>query len=235
MTPKYTVASDPAEAHKAPTRGDLSDPAETPMPPMQSLSRRDPLGPGRLGSYAAMGAAIGLVPLPWLPEALTNRVRGALVRDVARRHGLSLSGEARTLLSAPFGPPLLRGFAGQAIAFASARWLGRIGPLAILAPARGALSTFVLGHLFCRYVASLRKERAVRIDTEEARKVRRAIEAALLRAFTTPALPDPVEGVDADDVRDEVTRMIDGVLEMFASLPGWLVRRLDAAFDASFE
>lgn len=209
----------------------------TPMQtsPTQGLSRRERLGPGRLGSYAVMGAAIGLVPLPWLPGALANRVRGALLRDVARRHGLSLSGEARTLLAAPFGPPMMRGLAGQAVAFASARWLGRLGPLAVLAPARGALSTLVLGHLFCRYVATLRKERAVRIDTEEARKIRRAIDVALLRAFTTPAPPDPVEGLDADDVRDEVTRIIDGALEVVASVPGWLVRRLDAAFDASFQ
>jgi hypothetical protein len=201
----------------------------------QSLSRPERLGPGRLGSYATMGAAIGLVPLPWLPGALSDRLRGALLQDVARRHGLSLSKEARAILSVSFGPPMMRGLIGQAVAFASGRLLGRFGPLAALAPVRGALATFVLGHLFHRYVSVTRQERTVRIDAEEARKVRRAIDAALLRALTTAAPSEPVESVDADDVRDELTRITDGLLAAAASVPGWLVRRLDAAFDASFE
>ena len=199
----------------------------------QSLSRSERLGTGRLGSYAAMGAAVGLMPLPWLPGALTDRLRGALLHDVARRHGLSLSKEARQILSAPFGPPMMRGVIGQAVQFASGRLLGRFGPLAALAPVRGALSTFVLGHLFHRYVSSLRQERALRIDAEEARRVRRAIDDALMRALTTPAPAEEVEAVGADDPRDELTRVVDGLLAAAASVPGWLVRRLDAAFDAS--
>lgn len=201
----------------------------------QSLSRSERLGTGRLGSYAAMGAAIGLVPLPWLPGALSDRLRGALLFDIARRHGLSLSKEARAILAAPFGPPAMRGFVGQAIAFASARVLGRFGPLAALGPVRGAVSTFVLGHLFHRWVSVTRQERTLRIDAEEARNVRRAIDDAFLRAFTTPVPTEAVEGVDADDPRDEVTRITDGLLAAAASVPAWLVRRLDAAFDASFE
>jgi hypothetical protein len=34
-----------------------------------------------------------------------------------------------------------------------------------------------------------------------------------------------------DDLRDDVTRFVDGVLISVAGLPGWLVKRVEAAFD----
>src|SRR5581483_11815682 len=88
----------------------------------ETLARSaDRLGTGRLGSYAAMGAAIGAVPIPFIPGALGSRLRGALIHDVARRHGLSLSKEAREILIAPFAPPVLRGAIGKVVGFAASR------------------------------------------------------------------------------------------------------------------
>ena len=111
----------------------------------------------------------------------------------------------------------------------------RLGPLAVLPPLRAGLETFVLGHLFDRYL-----ERAPRahgasgcwIELEEANAVRGAIERAVLRAASTEAgfqwerapLP-PVES------RDDVTQALDGLLSATTIVPSWLVRRLDAAFD----
>lgn len=201
----------------------------------ETLARStDRLGTGRLGSYALMGAALGSVPIPFLPGVLGSRLRGALIHDVARRHGLSLSKEARSILSAPFAPPMLQGTIGRVVGFAASRVLGRLGPLAALRPVGSGALTYILGRLFFRYVSDLRNDPTVRIDAEEARKIRKAMEHAILRAFSTPAESDHVESTEPEDVRDEITKLTDGLIATAASLPSWLTRRLDAAFDASF-
>src|SRR5579883_110709 len=69
---------------------------------------------GRLGVYAAIAGSIGAVPLPWIPDALVGRVRGALVHDIASRHGVSLAPEARAILSDVSGPDKLQGAAAYA-------------------------------------------------------------------------------------------------------------------------
>jgi len=212
-------------------RNDDDDRALRQAPVAHALARRG-VGPGRVGTYAALGAAAGSVPLPWLPDAVARRVRGALAQDIAGRHGLSITREARDLLAEPAGTEGPRGIGGQAIRFFTRRLLGRFGPLALVGPIRGGLETFVLGHLFARYLDGARTERAVRIDVEEARVVRRAIDRALLLA----ASPEVKAHVDAglrspEELRDGPTQMLDSVLMTFASAPEWLLRRLEAAFD----
>lgn len=193
---------------------------------------RAKLGGGRLGTYTVLGAASGVVPLPWVPDAIVRRVRGALVHDLTSRHGLSLTPEARDVLVDPSATDGKRGIFSQGVFFAVTRLLGRYGPFAAIPPVRSALGTFVLGHLLARYLESARSVRAARIDVEEARRIRRAIDQALLYALTTEARPSrearPLLG---DDQRDQTTQVIDGVLISVASAPDWLVRRLDAAFD----
>lgn len=193
---------------------------------------RPSVGPGRVGTYAALGAAAGAVPLPWLPDAFARRVRGALAQDIAARHGLSITLEARDLLSEPAGTEGPRGVGAQAMRFVTRRLLGRFGPLGIVPPIRSGLETFVLGHLFARYLGGLRTERAVRIDVQEARELRRAIDRALVLAVspevhghldTAPHAPE--------ELRDTVTQVVDGVLMAFAGAPEWMLRRIEAAFD----
>ena len=199
-----------------------------------SLARRQ-LGVGRLGTYTVLGAACGVVPLPWIPDATVRRVRGALVYDLTSRHGLSLTKEARTILVEPNGTEGPRGFLAQGARFAITRVLGRIGPFALIPPVRSALGTYVLGHLLQRYLETARTARSVRIDVEEARRVRRAIDQALIYALTTEARPsreDPP--LSPEDLREGSEQVVDGVLVSIASMPGWLVRRLDAAFDEVF-
>jgi len=193
---------------------------------------RPTFGGGRLGTYTAIGAATGIVPLPWIPDAIVRRVRGALVHDLTSRHGLSVTPEARKILISPGGAEGPRSFFRQGATFAVTRVLGRFGPLAMLGPVRTALGTFVLGHLMARYLDMFRVTRSARIDTEEAAKIRRAMDQALIYALTTegrggrenPPLPP-------DDMRDQTTQVIDGVIISMASAPAWLVRRLEAAFD----
>jgi hypothetical protein len=196
--------------------------------------RTRPVDRGRLGVYAAIGASVGTIPIPWLPDAFARRVRGALVHDVAARHGLSLTREARDLLAEPSGPDGPRGLLAQAVRFFGARIalraLTSFGPFAVVWPLRIALGTYLLGHLFDRYLDLARTERAVRIDVEEARRVRLAIDGAVVRALTvvTPSAPEPSI---IDDQREAAAVVVDALLGLAAGLPARVMLRLETAFD----
>ena len=204
---------------------------------LQTTLRSQPVDRGRLGVYAAIGASVGSMPFPWLPDAFARKVRGALVHDVATRHGLSLTREARNVLAEPSGPDGPRGIVAQAVRFFGARVALRIltgfGPTALVWPVRHALGTYLLGHLFDRYLDLSRTERAVRIDVEEARRVRLAIDGAILRALTvvTPVTREPTV---IDDQRDTSSVLFDAFLGLAASIPARLMLRLEAAFDELF-
>jgi hypothetical protein len=153
---------------------------------------------------------------------------------VAVRHGLSLSRDARDVLCEPAGPDGPRGLMAQTVRFFGLRLVGRaltrVGPLRALWPARNALQTWALGHLFDRYLELARIERAVRIDAGEARRVRQAVDGALVRALTVEP-PAEEEPTIIDDQRDAATAFVDGLIGLVAGVPMRLVGRLDAAFD----
>jgi hypothetical protein len=201
---------------------------------LRTAVRGQPVDRSRLGVYAALGASIGGMPLPWLPDAFARRVRGALVHDVATRHGLSLTREARDVLAEPSGPDGPRGLVAQALRFFGARLAVRamtsFGPIAMVWPLRHALGTYLLGHLFDRYLELSRIERAVRIDVEEARRVRLAIDGAFLRAVTVVA-PTVRDATVIDDQRDASAIFTDALLGFAAGLPSRVMLRLEAAFD----
>jgi uncharacterized protein (DUF697 family) len=190
------------------------------------------LGPSRMGVYTALGTLSGVVPLPWVPDAVARRIRGALAHEIVSRHGLSLTPEARRILASTGGVEGPRGVVAEAVVFATTKVLGLFGPLAFLAPVRLGLTTFLLGHLLQRYLETARKGRAVRVDAEEARRVRRAIDQALLYVFTTEGEGEKFQIPRApEDLRDGTTQLIDSVLISAANLPAWLVRRVETAFD----
>ncbi|HXN33385.1 MAG TPA: hypothetical protein VN894_16060 [Polyangiaceae bacterium] len=198
------------------------------------VSARPSVDRSRLAVYTTLGASAGALPLPWLPDALLRRVRGALVHDCAVRHGLSLTREARAILSEPSGSDGPRGLASQALRYLGVRLavraLARFGPIAAVWPLRDALRTYALGHLFDRYLDTGRTDRAVRIDADEARHLRRAIDSALARALTIEPL-SVEEPAAIDDQRDAATALVDWLIGLAAGLPDRLLRRLDAAFD----
>jgi hypothetical protein len=197
----------------------------------RGLTRR-PLSPGRIGTYTVLGGAIGVVPLPWIPDSLARRLRGAVVQDLASKHGLSVTPEARAIFAEPAGTEGPRGIVAQVTRFATRKFLSRIGPLGFFAPVRSALSTFVLAHLFHRYLETARVDRSIRIDVDEARRVRSAIDHSLARTITTENMGSIDSRGDApEDLRDSTTQLIDGVIIATAGLPAWIVNRLDAAFD----
>lgn len=192
-----------------------------------------PAGGGRMGTYAVFGAAVSVIPAPWVPDAIAKQIRGALAHDVAARHGLSLSPEARKLLAEPGGGGNPHGLAAQAAKFVAGKVLARFGPLGFLSPLRSALTTYAFGHLLDRYFDVVRKEHAVRVDADEARRVRNAIDGALLETFSTDLeVKDTPAASAPEELRDQLTRIIDGVIITFAGLPDRMVHRLDAAFDS---
>lgn len=190
------------------------------------------LGPSRIGVYTALGTLSGIVPLPWLPEAAVRQIRGTLAHEVASRHGLSLTPEARRILASTSGVEGPRGVVTEALMFVSTKVLGRFGPLGFLSPIRFGVTTFLLGHLFQRYLETARRDRAARVDAEEARRVRRAIDQAILYVFTTEVEGDKFEIPRAsEDLRDGKTQLFDSVLISVANLPSWLVHRVESSFD----
>jgi hypothetical protein len=183
-------------------------------------------------AFAALGAAVKAVPLPWLPHTLAQRLRGALVQDIATRHRVALTPSARSVLSNPTTTKRKHGPMAEAIAYLSRKLFARFGPLAVLLPLRAALETFVLGHLFDRYLAHTARKPGARFEVKEARLVRHAIERAVVRIANTDAglqwvpAPRPPE-----EYRDDVTRLLDGVLSATTTIPAWVLHRLDTAFD----
>ncbi|WP_240807210.1 hypothetical protein [Polyangium spumosum] len=189
---------------------------------------------GRLAvlSVAAMGALA--IPLPILPDRMVTRLRGALAHDTATRHGISLTTDARALLanvdSEQNAARALGRKAAEAIGFAILK--RGLGPLGALTNVARALEVFAFGHLFDRYVAQVRQSGAVRIHAEEARKIRETIDRAFLHAFSPMLRPTPITLPDSvEDLRDEFTRWIDTAILTGASLPSYVERRLEAAFD----
>jgi len=180
-----------------------------------------------------LGAAAAAVPIPFLPGSLATRVRGALVQDVCARFGLSITPDARRVLAGPGLAEGPEGLFGAALRFATTRVLARLGPLTLIPTVRSGLLTYAIGHLFARYLET-RESRTVRIDEDEARKVRRAIEHAIARTITTSARAEDTTA-SPEELRDQITQATDGVIAAIAGLPGWLVRRLDAAFDESMQ
>lgn len=178
-----------------------------------------------------LGAMCATMPLPILPGSLAMRVRGALVHDVCARHGLSVTPEARRILSKPGLAEGPEGMMGAAVRFVTARVFSRLGPLTVLPPIRSGLLTFAIGHLLSRYLER-RPERSVRIDVDEARRVRAAIERAIALTISTPARSEAEHGIAPEELRDQLTQLTDGLIAGLASLPGHVVRRLEAAFDA---
>jgi hypothetical protein len=203
---------------------------------VQPVSARR-IGPpaGQLVMYAALGAIAGALPVPWVPDALLARLRGALAHELAARHGVSLTPEAREVLAEPGGASThAPTMTTQALRFLGVRLLSRalarFGPFGLLWPAREAMRVGVFGHLFGRYLDQSRVERAIRVDRDEARRVRRAIDGAVVRAFSVGA-PPRREAATIDDQRDPGTALVDGLIGVAADLPSRLTARLEAAFD----
>lgn len=194
-------------------------------------SGRDPVG-GRLAVLTGCGLAASAIPIPVVPGRALRLIRGAIAHDVLARHGLSLVTDARRVLAEPNSQDRMRTLLRRTVEIATRRLLRRLGPLALLTTALTGFEVYALGHLLDRYVRRVRPSGTVRVQEREARRVREAIDAAVLRTFS-PAVEASSLRVNepAEDLRDEFTRWVDTLLLTGATLPNYVERRLEAAFD----
>jgi hypothetical protein len=188
---------------------------------------------GRLGILTGLSLAVSAIPLPILPERLVFQIRGAIVQDAAGRHGLSLTTDARRCLAESGGESPMRDVLKRGLGFLSKTFVKKLSPLSTLFTASSAFEVFATGHLVDRYLEQHRGSKSVRIQVDEARALRKLIDSAVLRAFSPTLKPDPMPLLPpVEDLRDEFTRWVDTILMLSAGLPGYVERRLDAAFDA---
>lgn len=187
---------------------------------------------GRLAILTGLSLAASAIPLPFLPDRVVLQIRGAIAQDVASRHGLSLTSDARTALAQAAGESPVRQVVKNAIGLLSKTIVKKLGPLAALSTASTAVEVFALGFLFEHYIEHHRTSSAVRVNAEEARELRHRIDKAVIRAFSPSLKPENVPLLPGvEDLRDEFTRWVDSVLLFGASFPSYVERRLIAAFD----
>jgi hypothetical protein len=197
-----------------------------------ALTRAPRAAPGRLSVMALMGLVAGAVPVPILPTAALRRLRGALAHDVAARHGLCLTDDARKEISEP-SRAARNGAILATAAFVARRTLRRFGVLGIVPPLSAWLEIYALGLLFDRYLERARSSQTLRIHGAEAKLVRRAIDNAISKALSPNLELKPRHGTvePSEELRDFSTRLLDGILLAAAAVPGHLQRRLETAFD----
>lgn len=199
-------------------------------PNVQKAHLDNPLPTGRLTVLSAFVMAANAVPIPLLPDAVVARVRGAIAHDTAARHGLGLTADARTVLSSVDAEN--RAIARRAGETVIREVLKRLGPLAVVGTVSRGVEAYALGLLFNRYIERVRASAQVRIDVDEARRVRDAIDRAVLRVLSPALKPETTTmSRGSEDLRTETTRWVDTMILTGASLPGYLERRLEAAFD----
>lgn len=187
---------------------------------------------GRLAMLSGASLLLGAVPIPLLPARVLRQLRGSVAHDALARHGLSMVSAAREVLAAPDTTDRSRQLLRRGLEFVSSRLLSRLGPLSAFSAAARAYEVYALGHLLERYALRVRPSGTVRMHEAEARVVRQAIDKAVLRAFSPRTEPRKLLLPSApEDLRDELTRWLDTIILTAATLPSYVERRLDAAFD----
>jgi hypothetical protein len=189
---------------------------------------------GRTFVLSALAVTVASLPVPFVPREALTRVRGALAHDVAASAGLVLTTDARAVLAAaePPSSSLVR----SAVERVARRTLRGLVPVGGLVAAVRGLEVWALGHLFQRWIEVHRPKGSIRVHQDEAERVRTAIGQALVRALTPSVSARQVtQAPPVEDLRDEFTKSVDELLLAGAKLPGYLVRRLESAFDAALD
>ena len=192
--------------------------------------------PGRLGVLTGASLLVGFIPLPFVPDRVIRQLRGAIVHDVSSRHRIILTPEARRALAASSAQDKMRAMLRRGVELLAKRVLKRLGPLAPLSTVATSFEVYALGHLLERYFRNVRPRGTVRMQAPEAERLRKALDTSVLRTFYPSTEPSKLMlGEGVEDLRDEFTRWMDTILLTGATLPSYLERRLDAAFDEVIE
>ena len=191
---------------------------------------------GPTSVLSLLGFAAGAVPIPFVPSLALRRVRGALVHDIAGRHGLCFTEEGRKEMAEPSRSISNGAFLATA-AFLARRTLRRFGVLGILPPLTAWLEVYALGLLFQRYLERSRSSRTLRIHDAE---------AVASEGPSIAPLPGPCLGTSssAPGGRAASPPKICATCPPGSSTascwprrrcPSYLRRRLEAAFDAALD
>src|SRR5262245_38672415 len=101
-------------------------PRVTARPAVASARANAPV-PGRVATMTGLAVFVSSVPLPLLPGRLLFQLRGAVAHEVAARHGLSLSSDARARLARPGSDDRMRNVLRQGVELVAKRILRRAG------------------------------------------------------------------------------------------------------------
>ena len=126
--------------------------------------------------YAAATGVAGAIPIPFVDAVLSELARGSAMRRVAGRHGLSLSPEARAVLS--MGGTVAATSSGRA-RMLKAAISSAFAPFRIAARMEDAFGTLLAAVMFDRYLAKRTDDAASPLGEDEAIRWRRAMERAV--------------------------------------------------------
>ena len=119
---------------------------------------------GRLAVMTMYAVAASAIPIPFLPDRVLVRVRGAVVHDIAARHGLSLTSDARAELAEPDSETRTR--LVRAAESVARQLLRRLRPFGVLTAASRGVELYALGLLLERYISRVRAAGAVRMHLD---------------------------------------------------------------------
>ena len=206
-------------------------------------SKDESLG-GAMAVYAAAAGLASVVPVPILDAFVTRLARGAAMRRVAKRRGVRMTREARTILSAP-GATQKSGSLPVRLARRAIQTV--VPPVGVAARTEEALATFSAAILFDHYLQRPARSSVNPVTAEEAQRIRAAMDAAAVdgAADAIKSVPSgvwttlvdtakAVKGRD-DEGRNVLERVVDAFLDGVADAPASVTERLYARCDDAID
>ncbi len=198
---------------------------------------------GRSGAVSVYAAAAGLasaLPIPFVDGIVAAAARGGAMRRIAKRRGISLTSEARHVLGKAGidRDPKVKGY--RLVRSVVQRF---VLPLAALDRVEDGLASLASSLLFQRYLELEDVPSGTTIDAPEAKRIRRAIDIAVVGGVgdamkTVPdnmrdlgnALIAAARSLD-DEGRGRHEAVLDTLLDAIADVPEGVFDTLVARFD----
>src|SRR5262249_21385523 len=117
----------------------MQNPPAPSSPSAVAVSPPAPPSSGRLAVLTAMAIASGGIPIPFVPDRVLFRIRGAVAQDVVSRYGLSLTSDAREILASPNSEKRSTALVRKAVELVTTQIFKRLGPLGAITSAARAL------------------------------------------------------------------------------------------------
>ncbi|MBX3272202.1 MAG: hypothetical protein KF729_18200 [Sandaracinaceae bacterium] len=194
--------------------------------------------------YAAITGLAGAVPVPMLDAVLSELSRGAAMRRVAKRHGVTLTPDARAILATSGSIHATSTERGRLLKTALASVLA---PFRVAARVDDAVGTLLSAICLDHFLRRPDRPAGAALTAAEAHRVRAATERAIGEAGfdalkTIPAglfrilrrAFDALLAAD-DEGRSPIERAVDAILDGLADAPDELVDALTLQFDLALE